>query len=114
MVRLMLTIKIKKDLRIIATEHAWETQGYEKFKSGNDKWRFVAHHNTLFNALVNIRQRLLKNSKSKGLIEAQAEVDKLLMASLTSQDKFIKKLISLHGHEKIEKVNLTDMSDGEK
>lgn len=112
MVRLMLTIKIKKDLRIIATEHAWETQGYEKFKSGNDKWRFVAHHTTLFNALVNIRQRLLKNSKSKGLVKAQSEVDKLLMASLTSQDKFIKKLISLHGSEKIEKVNLMDISDG--
>ena len=114
MVSLMLVIKIKDDLRIIATEHAWETQGYEKFKSGNDKWRFVAHHNTLFNALVNIRQRLLKNSKNKGLVKAQSEVDKLLMASLTSQDKFIKKLISLHGHEKIEKVNLTDMSDGQK
>ena len=110
----MIKILIKKDLRIIATDNAWETQRYEKFKSGNDKWRFVAHHTTLFNALVNIRQRLLKNSKSKGLVKAQAEVDKLLMASLTSQDKFIKKLISLHGHEKIEKVNLTDMSDGQK
>ena len=110
----MIKILIKKDLRIIATEHAWETQGYEEYTSGNDKWRFIAHHTTLFNALVNIRQRLLKNSKSKGLVKAQAEVDKLLMASLTSQDKFIKKLISLHGHEKIEKVNLTDISDGQK
>ena len=108
----MIKILIKKDLRIIATDNAWETQRYEKYKSGNDKWRFVAHHTTLFNVLVNIRQRLLKNSKSKGLVKAQAEVDKLLMASLTSQDKFIKKLISLHGCEKIEKVNLTDICDG--
>ena len=110
----MLTIKIKKDLRIIATQHAWEIQRYEEYTSGNDKWRFIAHHTTIFNALVNIRQRLLKNSKNKGLVGAQAEVDKLLMASLTSQDKFIKKLISLHGCEKIEKVNLTDISDGQK
>ena len=108
----MLTIKIKKDLRIIATEHAWETQGYMKFSSGRERWDFIAHHATLFNALTNVRELLIKNSKCKGLIEAQSEVDKLLMASLTSQDKFIKKLISLHGSEKIEKVNLTDISDG--
>lgn len=102
----MLIIPITDDLRIIATEHAWETQGYEEYTSGNDKWRFIAHHTTLFNALVNIRQRLTKNSKRKGLVSAQAEVDKLLIASLTSQDKFIKQLIALHGDKKIERINL--------
>ena len=59
-----------------------------------------------FNALVNIRQRLTKYSKRKGLVSAQAEVDKLLIASLTSQDKFIKQLIALHGDKKIETINL--------
>ena len=102
----MLVIKIKKDLRIIATEHAWETQGYMKFSSGRERWDFIAHHTTLFNALTNVRERLIKNSKSKGLIEAQSEVDNLLMSSLRSQDMFIKKLISLHGTEKIEQLNL--------
>ena len=102
----MLIIPITDDLRIIATEHAWETQGYEEYTSGNDKWRFIAHHTTLFNALVNIRQRLTKYSKRKGLVSAQAEVDKLLIASLTSQDKFIKQLISLNRTEKIEQLNL--------
>ena len=110
----MIKILIKKDLRIIATQHAWETQEYEDFSTGTFKWRFVAHHTTLINALNNVRQRLIKHSKSEGLVRAQADVDKLLTESLTSQDKFIKKLISLHGHEKIEKVNLTDMSDGQK
>ena len=45
----MLEILIKKDLRIIATEHAWEIQRYEAYASGNDKWRFIAHHTTIFN-----------------------------------------------------------------
>ena len=67
---------------------------------------FMAHHTTIINALVNIRQRLTKYSKRKGLVSAQAEVDKLLIASLTSQDKFIKQLISLHGDKKIETINL--------
>ena len=102
----MLIIPITDGLRIIATEHAWETQGYEEYTSGNDKWRFIAHHTTIINALVNVRQKLTKYSKRKGLVSAQAEVDKLLMASLTSQDKFIKQLISLHGTEKIEQLNL--------
>ena len=102
----MLVININDNLRIISTQHALETQGYAEYTSGNDKWRFIAHHTTLFNALVNIRQRLTKNSKRKGLVSAQAEVDKLLIASLTSQDKFIKQLISLHGDKKIETINL--------
>ena len=106
MVSLMLTIKIKDDLRIIATEHAWETQEYEDFSTGTFKWRFVAHHTTLINALNNVRQRLIKHSKSEGLVRAQADVDKLLTESLTSQDRFIKQLISLHGNEKIEQLNL--------
>ena len=106
----MLIIPITDDLRIIATEHAWETQGYEEYTSGNDKWRFIAHHTTLFNALVNIRQRLTKNSKRKGLVSAQAEVDKLLIASLTSQDKFIKQLISLYGTEKIEGLEVNKVN----
>jgi len=108
----MLIITIKDDLRIIATEFAWETQEYENYSTGAAKWRFVAHHTTLINALVNVRQRLTKYSKRKGLVSAQAEVDRLLMASLTSQDKFIKQLIALHGDKKIEKINLTDKSDG--
>ncbi len=66
MVRLMLTIKIKDGLQITAPEHAWETQEYEDFSTGTFKWRFVAHHTTIINALVNIRQRLTKNSKRKG------------------------------------------------
>ena len=102
----MLIISIKNDLRIIATEFAWEIQEYENYSTGAAKWRFVAHHTTLINALVNVRQKLTKYSKRKGLVSAQAEVDKLLMASLTSQDKFIKQLISLHGTEKIHKLNL--------
>ena len=102
----MLIISIKNDLRITATEHAWETQGYMKFSSGRERWDFIAHHTTIFNALTNVRERLIKNSKSKGLIEAQSEVDNLLMSSLRSQDMFIKKLISLHGTEKIEQLNL--------
>ena len=102
----MLTINIKDDLRIIATKNAWETQEYENYSTGTAKWRFVAHHTTIINALVNIRQRLTKNSKRKGLVSAQAEVDKLLIASLTSQDKFIKQLIALHGDKKIERINL--------
>ena len=40
------------------------------------------------------------------IIEAESEVDNLLMSSLRSQDMFIKKLISLHGTEKIEQLNL--------
>ena len=102
----MLNISITDDLRIIATEHAWEIQGYEEYTSGNNKWRFIAQHTTLFNALINVRQRLIKHSKRKGLVSAQSEVDKLLMASLTSQDKFIKRLIALHGSEKIEQLDL--------
>ena len=108
----MLIITIKDDLRIIATEFAWEIQEYENYSTGAAKWRFVAHHTTLINALVNVRQKLTKYSKRKGLVSAQAEVDRLLMASLTSQDKFIKQLIALHGDKKIEKINLTDKSDG--
>ena len=108
----MLIIPITDGLRIIATEHAWETQEYENYSTGTAKWRFVSHHTTIINALVNIRQRLTKYSKRKGLVSAQAEVDKLLMASLTSQNKFIKQLIALHGDKKIEKINLTDKSDG--
>ena len=102
----MLIIPITDDLRIIATEYAWEIQEYENYSTGAAKWRFFAHHTTLINALVNVRQKLTKYSKRKGLVSAQAEVDKLLMASLTSQDKFIKQLISLHGTEKIEQLNL--------
>ena len=102
----MLVIKIKKDLRIIATEHAWETQGYMKFSSGRERWDFIAHHTTLFNALINVRELLIKNSKCKGLIEAQSEVDNLLVSSLRSQDMFVKRLITLYGNEKIEKINL--------
>ena len=102
----MLTINIKDDLRIIATKDAWETQEYENYSTGTAKWRFVAHHTTIINALVNIRQRHTKNSKRKGLVSAEAEVDKLLMESLTSQDKFIKQLIALHGDKKIKKINL--------
>ena len=70
----------------------------------------MAHHTTLFNALVNIRQRLTKYSKRKGLVSAQAEVDKLLIASLTSQDKFIKQLISLHGNKKIEGLEVNKVN----
>ena len=102
----MIKISIKKDLRIIATEHAWETQGYMKFSSGRERWDFIAHHTTLFNALINVRELLIKNSKCKGLIEAQSEVDNLLVSSLRSQDMFVKRLISLYGNEKIEKINL--------
>ena len=102
----MLIISIKNDLRITATEHAWETQEYEDFSTGTFKWRFVAHHTTIINALNNVRQRLIKHSKSEGLVKAQADVDKLLMHSLTSQDRFIKQLISLHGAEEIEQLNL--------
>ena len=102
----MLIIPITDDLRIIATEHAWETQEYEIYSTGTAKWRFVAHHTTIINALVNVRQTLTKYSKRKGLVSAQAEVDKLLIASLTSQDKFIKQLISLNRTEKIEQLNL--------
>jgi len=100
----MLIIKIKDDLRIIATEHAWETQEYENFSTGAFKWRFVAHHTTLINALVDVRQRLIKHSKSKGLVRAQADADSLLTEALTSQDRFIKQLISLHGNQKIEQI----------
>jgi hypothetical protein len=71
---------------------------------------FMAHHTTLFNALVNIRQRLTKYSKRKGLVSAQSEVDRLLMASLTSQDKFIKQLISLHGNKKIEGLEVNKVN----
>ena len=102
----MLIISIKNDLRITATEHAWETQEYEDFSTGTFKWRFVAHHTTIINALNNVRQRLIKHSKSKELVKAQTDVDKLLTESLTSQDRFIKQLISLHGAEKIEQLNL--------
>ena len=106
----MLTIKIKDGLRIIATEYAWETQEYEDFSTGTFKWRFVAHHTTLINALTNVRQRLIKHSKSKGLVRAQVDVDKLLMESLTSQDRFIKQLISLHGNEKIEQLEVNKVN----
>ena len=102
----MLIISITDDLRIIAAEYAWETQEYENYSTGAAKWRFVAHHTTLINALVNVRQKLTKYSKRKGLVSAEAEVDKMLMASLTSQDKFIKQLIALHGDKKIDKINL--------
>jgi len=102
----MIKILIKKDLRIIATENAWETQGYMKFSSGLERWDFIAHHTTLFNALTNVRVRLIKNSKREGLIEAQSEVDNLLIRSLRSQDMFVKRLITLYGNEKIEKINL--------
>ena len=102
----MLTIKIKDGLQITATEHAWETQEYEDFSTGTFKWRFVAHHTTIINALNNVRQRLIKHSKSEGLVKAQADADKLLTESLTSQDRYIKQLISLHGAEEIEQLNL--------
>ena len=102
----MLTIKIKDGLQITATEHAWETQEYEDFSTGTFKWRFVAHHTTIINALNNVRQRLIKHSKSEGLVKAQADADKLLTESLTSQDRFIKQLISLHGAEKIEQLEV--------
>jgi len=63
----MLIIPITDDLRIIATAHAWETKEYENYYTGTAKWRFVAHHTTIINALVNVRQRLTKYSKRKGL-----------------------------------------------
>ena len=106
----MLIISIKNDLRITATEHAWETQEYEDFSTGTFKWRFVAHHTTIINALNNVRQRLIKHSKSEGLVKAQADVDKLLTESLTSQDRFIKQLISLHGAEKIEQLEVNKVN----
>jgi len=102
----MLIIPITDDLRIIAAEHAWETQEYENYSTGAAKWRFVAHHTTIINALNNVRQRLIKHSKSEGLVKAQADVDKLLTESLTSQDRYIKQLISLHGAEKIEQLEV--------
>jgi hypothetical protein len=110
MVSLMLTIKIKDYLRIIATEHAWETQGYMKFSSGLERWDFIAHHTTIINALTHVREMLIKNSKSKGLVNAQLEVDKLLTDSLRSQDMFIKELISLHGTEKIEQLEVNKVN----
>jgi len=108
----MLIISIKNDLRIIATEHAWETQEYSKFSSGLERWDFVAHHTTLNNALTYVRERLIKNSNNKRLVDAQAAADDLLMSSLRSQDMFIKELISLHGNEKIEQLDLMDKIDG--
>ena len=102
----MLIIKIKDGLRIIATEHAWETQGYMEFSSGLERWDFIAHHTTIINALTHVREWLIKNSKSKGLKEAQLDVDSLLTDSLRSQDMFIKQLISLYRNEKIEQLNL--------
>jgi len=106
----MLTIKIKNDLRIIAAEHAWETQGYMKFSSGLERWDFIAHHTTLNNALTHVREWLIKNSKSKRLKEAQLDVDNLLTDSLRSQDMFIKQLISLHGNEKIEQLEMNKVN----
>ena len=106
----MLIIPITDDLRIIAAEHAWETQEYENYSTGAAKWRFVAHHTTIINALNNVRQRLIKHSKSEGLVKAQADADKLLTDSLTSQDRFIKQLISLHGTEKIEQLEVNKVN----
>jgi hypothetical protein len=106
----MLTIKIKDDLRIIATEHAWEIQSYMKFSSGTERWDFIANLTTLNNALTHVREMLIKNSKSKGLVNAQLEVDKLLTDSLRSQDMFIKELISLHGAEKIEPLEVNKVN----
>jgi hypothetical protein len=106
----MLIISIKNDLRITATEHAWETQEYEDFSTGTFKWRFVAHHTTIINALNNVRQRLIKHSKSEGLVKAQADVDKLLTESLTSQDRYIKQLISLYGNKKIEQLEVNKVN----
>jgi|TARA_B110000259_G_C13671664_1_gene264577 hypothetical protein len=102
----MLTITISADLRIIATKHAWETQQYESFSTGTDKWRFVAHHATIINALLYVRQTLIKRSKAKELVSAQADVDNLLMNVMTSQNRFIKRLISLNGNEKIDKLDI--------
>lgn len=110
----MLTIKIKDDLRIIATEHAWEIQSYMKFSSGTERWDFIANLTTLNNALTYVREMLIKNSKSKGIVDAQLEVDNLLTSVLRSQDMFTKELISLHGTEKIEQLNLKAVADAEK
>ncbi|MDC1114072.1 hypothetical protein OAS65_01675 [Methylophilaceae bacterium] len=104
----MLIIPITDGLRIIATEHAWETQEYSKFTSGLERWDFVAHHTTLNNALTYVRERLIKNSNNKRLVNAQVVADNVLMSSLRSQDMFIKELISLYGTEKIHKLNLRD------
>lgn len=102
----MLIINIKDDLRIIATEHAWETQEFKKYKTGTSRWEIFAHNTTIINALTNVREKLLKSSKSKELVKAQADVDSLLMSSLRSQDDFVAALISLHGNEKIEQLKV--------
>ena len=80
----MLIIPITDDLRIIATEYAWEIQEYENYSTGAAKWRFFAHHTTLINALVNVRQKLTKYSKRKGLVSAQAEVDIIAPCAFSS------------------------------
>ena len=47
-------ININDNLRIIPTEHAWETQNYKIYGSGTNRWEFLAHHTTFISAFINV------------------------------------------------------------
>ena len=100
----MLTINIKDDLRIIATDFAWETQNYKAYGSGTKRWEFFAHHTTIISAFISIRESLIRESNSECLYDATTRVESLLRNSIRAHTAFIQTLIYEKGHLKIRKL----------
>ena len=97
----MLVVNINDNLRIISTEHAWETQNYKAYGSGTKRWEFFAHHTTIISAFINIRESLIRESNSECLYDATTRVESLLRNSIRAHTAFIQTLIYEKGHHKI-------------
>ena len=97
-------INISDKLRIIPTEHAWETQNYKIYGSGTNRWEFLAHHTTFISAFINVRERLIRESNSECLYDATTRVESLLRNSVRAQTAFIQSLIYEKGHLKMCKL----------
>ncbi|MDC0114681.1 hypothetical protein OAH83_00210 [Methylophilaceae bacterium] len=97
----MLVININDNLRIISTEHAWETQNYKAYGSGTKRWEFFAHHTTIISAFINTRESLIRESNCECLYEATTRVESLLRNSIRAHTAFIQTLIYEKGHHKI-------------
>ena len=100
----MEVINISDKLRIIPTEYAWETQSYKAYGSGTKRWEFVAHHTTIINAFIDVRERLIRESNSECLEDAITRAESLLRNSLRAHTAFIQSLIHEKGHLKIRKL----------
>ena len=108
----MLIIQIKKDLRIIPTKFAWETQELKVYNGSIIRWEVIAHNSTLKNAFIYIREKLMRESDRETLSDTYSYLENLITEAVRSHTDFIQSLISCRGHEKINKyINELELAE---